>query len=1038
MLGSSNHQLSHQNSTKSELEQLKLLSPNSKKLAPRSIVAEHYEVVSFLDIDKSVVAYLVNDRRDQEDSLYVLELVFCSSESINHERCQEKIKWLKRLSTHVQIPKLYDYVVFENQCFLVYEYVEGKTLATLLHHQKLNEAEIVGLLQDLARIYDFLIKGNILDYNFIPHNFLRSNANERYILSNLQGLFTVKKSSSPLTIQQQKLLWCHHLKICGQFLIQFLIGNYSPQLGHGKNIAFDWKKRINLSPHGQSILGKMIAREEGNHFNSLQEIMAECQPLLKIQQSIGDKYRLIRYLGDQNNLKTYIASDLNQQSSGSVFLIIKQISIYDDDTENFNKKLQQVQLEVDRTRKLDLIPEMELIQEVNDDEQELYLVRGYCQGISLTKKLTQNTEFLIAEILDLLAKSLKSLVAIHEHNLIHQNIKPSNLIIAGNEDPIIFVDMGILNNFLSSKNIAQNADSYKPPEQLIGRPTQSSDIYALGMVIIQVLKTLSWSESSSPIAVENLVWQEKLKTNDCSWLVPILEKMVHTDVANRYQSSWEVERDLELKSVHQPEESISLSKDSPKNSTAFAWLPLRKLASWKKNTMAVVALILCSFGALELLMPTIRPKYWTSQGYQQLSYAQPEKALANFETALNLKPQKTDTLLGKANALSQLQHFSPALSIYRQLLATNQSDVTSLLGRGNIHFDLGNYTEALNDYNQVLKSQPDQPHALARKGKILHSLSRYREAFTVQKKALAIESNNNVSLLSDAANTALALGKNHRALNQFTRVENIAPLQPYLWQNKVRVLQNQERFEEALKHSYTVLENYEQALQKEPQNLQLRLGQGKFFLQLQRDRMASKAYQSAIAIDPNSDAAWLGLGEVFLNNKKYTEALAAVEKAIILNPESFQAWHTKGLILQQSQQDLEQALVSYNRAIDLNRYYFPAWRDRSFVLLAQEDYEQAIKSLKKSVKIAPQDLKSWLQLSVAFQKVPNLEGSVNAMNRVIALQPRNSDYWLQKGSLIELQKQGAQACNLYRQAMAVAPNLKITEAIERLGCDQKN
>jgi len=1033
MLGSSN-QLAHQNSKKSSLEQLKLLSPNSKKLTPRSIVAGHYEIVSFLDIDKSVVAYLVTDRRDSDESLYVLELVVCSAESINHELCQAKIKWLKRLSTHVQIPKLYDYVVVKNQCYLVYEYVEGETLATLLHHKKLNEAEIVGLLQDLARIYDFLIKGNILNYNFLPHNFLRSNANKRYILSNLQGLFTVKKSSSPLTIQQQQQLWCHHLKICGQFLI----GHSANQQNQNKNIAADWKKRINLSPHGQSILGKMIAREESDRFNSLQEIMAECQPLLKIQQSIGDKYRLIRYLGDQNNLKTYIARDLNQQQSGSVFLIIKQISIYDDDTENFKKKLEKVQLEVDRTQKLELIPEMELIQEVHDDKQELYLVRGYCQGISLTKKLTQNTDFSIAEILELLAKSLKSLVTIHEQNLIHQNIKPSNLIIAGNEDPIIFVDMGILNNFLSNKHIAQNADSYKPPEQLIGRPTQSSDIYALGIVIIQVLTNLSRSESSSPTTADNLVWQEKLKTNTCAWLVPILEKMVHTDVANRYQSSWEVVKDLENQSVHQTEDAISPSQDSSNNFPTFAWLSLPKLASWKKNTMTIVALLFCSFGAFELLMPTLRPKYWTSQGYQQLSYAQPEKALANFETALNLKPKKTETLLGKADALSQLQHFSPALSIYQQLLANNQDDVISLLGRGNINFDLGNHLKALGDYNRVLKSKPEQPHALARKGKILYSLSRYQEAFAVQKKALAIESNNNVTLLSDAANTALALGKNHRALNQFTRVENIAPLQPYLWQNKVRVLQNQEQFEEALEHSYTVLEKYEQALQQEPKNLQLRLGQGKFFLQLQRDRMASKAYQTAIAIDPNSDAAWLGLGEVFLNNKKYSEALEAVEKAITLNPKSFQAWHTQGIILQKDQQDSEQALVSYDRAISLNQYYFPAWRDRSFVFFAQKDYEEAIKSLKQAVKIAPHDLKSWLQLSAAFQKVPNLEGSVNAMNRAIALQPRNSDYWLKKGSLIELQKQDVQACNLYRQAMTVAPNFKINEAIKRLGCELNN
>lgn len=1037
MLGSSN-QLTHQDAEKSDFEQLKSFSLNPRKLKPRSIIAGYYEVIRPLNIDESIVTYLVNDRRDHEEAIYVLELVRYSSKSINQELCQKQIKWLKRLSTHVQIPKLYDHVVDKNQCYLVYEYVEGHTLATLLQNRNLNEAEIVGLLQDLARIYDFLIKGNVLNYNILPQNILRSNNNNRYILSNLQNLFAAKRSIAPLTSQQQQLLWRHHLKLCGKLIIQFLISNYSDRKGQSQDLAVDWKKRINLSPHVQSILGKMVAREQSDRFESLQEIMAECQPLLKIQQIIGDKYRLIRYLGDQNNIKTYIARNVDPQQRGSTLLIVKQVSLYEDNPEIFKTKIEKVKLEVNRAQKSDILPEMHLIQEISDDQQELYLLRGYCQGTSLAKKLTHNPNFTLSEIVDLLSQSLQSLVVIHEQNLIHQNIKPSNLIIPTNEEEaIIFVDTGILNNFQASKNIAQNADGYKPPEQLIGRPTQSSDIYALGMVIIQVLQRVTLRKSPSHITVDNLVWSEKLKTTSFAWLVPILEKMVHTDVANRYQSSQEVVQDLENKSIDQQKNLDVETDDAPAYLPTVSWPSFLTAVSWQKKILAFIALCLCSLGSLEFLKPTFRPRYSTYQGHQQLSAAQPEKALANFTTALKLKPQNKQALLGKAEALSQLRQFSPALAIYQQLLGTDQSDVTSLVGRGNIHFDLGNYPQALGDYNRVLQNQPNHAHALVRKGKILYDLSRYREAFAIQKQALANERGMDVNLLSDSADTALALGKNHRALNQFTRVENIAPLKPYLWQNKVRVLQNLARFEEAMESSYDILDSYEQALKQEPKNLQLRLGQGKFFQQLQRDRMAKKAYEAAIAIDPHSDDAWLGLGEVLLNNQKYSEALQAVEQAIILNAESFQAWHTKGVILQKEEKNLEQALVSYDQAISLNQYFFPAWRDRSFTFIAQEDYAQAVDSLKKAVKIAPYDLNSWLKLSLASQKLSDLEGSLRALDRVIALQPRNSEHWLQKGSLVELQKKYSQACNIYRQAMTVAPDFKITGAIKRLSCDSE-
>lgn len=1037
MLGSSK-QLTNQEFEQSEFEQLKLFSSNQRKLKPGSIVADYYEIIRSLDIEKSIVTYLVRDRRDREESCYVLELVTYSSKLINQERCQGKVKWLKRLSTHVQIPKLYDHVVESNQCYFVYEYVEGETLAALFHNRNFNEAEIVGLLQDLARIYDFLIKGNILDYNILPHNILRSKANNRYILSNFKGLFKVKRSASPLTVKQQKLLWHHHLKLCGKLLIQFLIGNYSNPQSRSQNIAADWKTRVNLSPHVQSILSKIISAQECDRFNSLQEIMAECQPLLKIQQVIGDKYRLIRYLGDHNGIKTYIARNLDNQQLESALWIVKQMAIYEDNVEIVSTKIEKVAVEVDRANKSEILPKMELIKELDAEQQELYLVRGYCQGTSLTKKLSQNPNFSLAEVVELLAQSLQSLVAIHEQNLIHQNIKPTNLIVSANEDPILFVDLGILNNFQPSKNMVNNADGYKPPEQLIGRPTQSSDIYALGMVIIKVLEGLSWSDGLSSFATDNLVWQNKLSMTAFDWLVPILEKMIHTDVANRYQFSLEVLQDVKNKGSRQQVNLFLPSDDSPKYLDNVSPRFVFSVANWTKNILAVVVLLLCSFGCFEFLMPTLRPRYLTYQGYQQLSSTQPEKALANFEKALNLKPQKNEALLGKAEALSKLRRFAPALSIYRNLLVADGSDIDSLIGRGDLHFDVGNYAQALGDYNRVLKSQPDHLHALARKGKILYSLSRYREAFTVQEKALANDLSMDVKLLSDSADTALALGKNHRALNQFTRVENIAPLKPYLWQNKVLALQHLERFEDAIATSYDVLESYEHALKQEPENLRLRLGQGEFFQQLERDRMASKAYEAAIAINPNSDQAWLGLSKVFLGNQKYAEALHAVERAIVLNGESFQAWHTKGVILQQNQEDLEKALVAYNQAISLNKYFFPAWRDRSFAFIAQKDYAQAVQSLKKAVKIAPHDLGSWLKLSVAFQKVPNLDGSLNALDRVIALQPRNSEHWLKKGSLVELQKKYTQACNIYLQAMEVAPDFKITGAINRLGCDAKN
>jgi eukaryotic-like serine/threonine-protein kinase len=1011
----------------------------AKILNPQQIVGNCYEVIRQLETDRSITAYLVKEQQGQQDALYVLELIYDGdrdSDIISEEIFQQQVTLIKKLSSHVQIPKLSDYLVENQQYYAIYEYNSGEMLSAILNDRILDEAEVISLVQDAARICDLVAKSQLLKFQLLPDYILQLESTKRYILGSLKGLFLSQVSPVPLSNKQQLTLFHQQLKYLGMTVIQSLI-NQDRETLLTLTLPANWQTTINLSPRLQTILAKMVAIDGREYYNSLPEITEDFKPLLRIGQIFGNKYRLSRYLGEKNGIKTYLARNIQEKQLSSSLLIVKQLTIDNCDRENLELKLDYLEQEVKQQQKLPRIKVMDLVREQLEEQEELYLVRNYIEGVSLTKKLNKQKYFSPNEALYILKKALQSLRIIHQQGLIHRNIKPSNLIVSAEEQTVTLVDFGIL-QLLNQTN--QSSQRRKPPEQIVGRPTVSSDIYSLGIVAIEIFTGLSIQEIPQNLHQGKYLWQSKLASQPD--LREIVQRMVYSDVEKRFHSTEEVLQDLErvqnfdldtpvvnpqtIGHSHSQERNSDLERDRTQHKF---WHSIRQ----PKGILVAIAVIAGILGCLEWFFPVLRPQYQVYRGQQLLS-TEPVIALNHFKAALELQPQKISAWQGKGDALLALQEYIPALEAHEQALKINSNYIASWQGTGAVLASLGEWRESLKAYDRALSLEPSNQTTLAGKSSVLSRLSRHQEALSLQEKALAGASAADVELLSDAANNALALGKNHQALNILNRVQSITPLKPYLWQNKAIALRQLQQPQPALATSKLVLESYEQALAKQPQDLELWLGKGTFLREWQRYKQALNAYQKAIAIDPNDDRVWLGMSLAYLKMQRYEDANRSIEKALALKPQSFTAWHTRGAILEQGQQDLEQAIASYDRALALNQDFFPAWRDRSSISIAQNDYDRAIKSLQKAVALAPQDLESWLSLSKAFLAIAKIEEARKAMDRVIFLQPRNSNYWLQKGVLWEKQQEYTKACDVYRQAMKIAPDLKITGAMQKVGC----
>ncbi len=152
---------------------------------------------------------------------------------------------------------------------------------------------------------------------------------------------------------------------------------------------------------------------------------------------------------------------------------------------------------IDDTGNLDLLLiEPELLSQLNHPNiielkdyfihaGKLVIVTEYINGINLQSYLEQRGKLSSSEVINFLNQMADALVNAHTHNIIHRDIKLSNILVTGeNENPrFVLVDFGISRMTGEIQTVKRIAGTYyyMAPEQLGGRPCEQSDLWALGV-----------------------------------------------------------------------------------------------------------------------------------------------------------------------------------------------------------------------------------------------------------------------------------------------------------------------------------------------------------------------------------------------------------------------------------------------------------------------------------------------------------------------------------------------------------------------------
>jgi formylglycine-generating enzyme required for sulfatase activity/predicted Ser/Thr protein kinase len=256
---------------------------------------------------------------------------------------------------------------------------------------------------------------------------------------------------------------------------------------------------------------------------------------------VNDRYRPLKIIGRGGFGRTFLAIDEAKPSRPPC--VIKQfLPVESEFVDEARRLFRQEAVRLDDLGKHSQIPELFAY---NEQQNRLYLVQQFINGLNLNKELTKEGIFDEVKIRKLLNDLLPVLQFIHEAQVIHRDIKPDNIIRRKSDGKPVIVDFGAAkfatNTNLSKAGTTIGTVGYAAPEQSLGKAIFSSDIYSLGVTCIYLLTHVDPYNLFD--ATEGFVWRHR--TDGVSdRLAQVLDKMIQTSVKQRYSTVTDVLNDL--------------------------------------------------------------------------------------------------------------------------------------------------------------------------------------------------------------------------------------------------------------------------------------------------------------------------------------------------------------------------------------------------------------------------------------------------------------------------------------------------------------
>ncbi len=274
---------------------------------------------------------------------------------------------------------------------------------------------------------------------------------------------------------------------------------------------------------------------------------------------LRNRFRVIRVLSQEGGFgKTYLAQDTDKLNEPCV---IKQLAPRIEGNWALKKAVELFEKEAQRLQELGENSQIPKLLAYFEQDSCLYLVQQFIDGRNLLEELEARREgdiwlrcYSEKEIREFLLNLLPVLHFVHEHGVVHRDIKPQNII--RRISPQKLTGDLVLIDFGSSKELKPTlklkvgtsigSHGYSAIEQIRdGLAYPASDLFSVGATCFHLMTGMSpfqlWTEHGYGW-INN--WEKYLNYPISDELAHVIDRLLKKDIEQRYKSAVEVIADL--------------------------------------------------------------------------------------------------------------------------------------------------------------------------------------------------------------------------------------------------------------------------------------------------------------------------------------------------------------------------------------------------------------------------------------------------------------------------------------------------------------
>ncbi|MFL7871200.1 MAG: bifunctional serine/threonine-protein kinase/formylglycine-generating enzyme family protein [Anaerolineales bacterium] len=214
------------------------------------------------------------------------------------------------------------------------------------------------------------------------------------------------------------------------------------------------------------------------------------------------RYQILETIGEGGMATVYKAFDPRLEREVAIKIIRREV-FTEGEMEMLRKRFEREAKSLGRLSHPNIVP----VIDYGEFEGTPYLVMVYLPGGTLKDRLGKPIPWRNA--VQTLLPIAHALEYVHDQNIINRDIKPSNILLTENGEPMltdfglvkVYGDKGRDTTIITGTGAGLGTPDYMAPEQWIGETTAKSDMYSLGVVLYEMITGRRPYKADTPAGV---------------------------------------------------------------------------------------------------------------------------------------------------------------------------------------------------------------------------------------------------------------------------------------------------------------------------------------------------------------------------------------------------------------------------------------------------------------------------------------------------------------------------------------------------------